>query len=603
MGRKLEAVIFLCFLDAVQVSRSHRPEVQTSNGRIRGARVSPSFDPSLSCNVFHQIPFAQPPIAELRLEKPRPYLKKWDEVLDGEKPGPECIQMPQSQWFDTAFPQSEDCLHLSILQPPSMTSSTKGDENMAVLVWIHGGGFVVGSGPLVHPMEEACGILGVHDVILVVVQYRLGYLGFLSTGDDAAPGNLGIWDQIEALRWVQKNIESFGGDPNRVTIFGESAGGSSVSLLSYIPIAQPLFRSAWALSGSAHAHWVTGEQAVARTGQLASELSCQGSSHQIVQCIRSKTVQELNAANKKLFGQALFQAHPPLGGVAKGGGYNVFPSLEFGWNPRIDGDLFPASLERLGKEVQAKPFVTGSTEWETIRTLVPTPDIKQLLSLEKPFIIEEEDVEEERVKEAIHSAIRLLYPQARMDREAMKTLEELAKTIYLDSDWYVSGNKSLLVWALVRLTSDVWIDVPTIQDAAVKKKAGGEVWVYSLEHFRENNYPADWKYKGTQHAEDVFMLFGRISMKGFPAEALTENDRLVRHHFSSAIAEFAKTGDPSPKNFKWSEFESLQRPRHLIFRPNLTLSTNFRGPSVPFWTLTAPSLLADPIYSSSHQEL
>lgn len=116
---------------------------------------------------------------------------------------------------------SEDCLYLNVYSPLRVKNNTP----LPVMVWIHGGGFISGTANLF----GANNFLD-KDIILVTLNYRLGIFGFLTLGDLSAPGNFGLKDQVLALKWVQRNIKAFGGDPNRVTIFGESAGGVSVSL-------------------------------------------------------------------------------------------------------------------------------------------------------------------------------------------------------------------------------------------------------------------------------------------------------------------------------------------------------------------------------------
>ncbi|XP_056880950.1 pyrethroid hydrolase Ces2e-like isoform X1 [Takifugu flavidus] len=138
---------------------------------------------------------------------------------------------------------SEDCLYLSIYTPANRPDNAK----LPVMVWIHGGGFVWGSAST----YSGSALAAYQDVVVVVIQYRLGLLGFLSTGDAHMPGNNGFLDQIQALKWVQEHIHNFGGDPDLVTIFGESAGGISVSLLLLSPLSEGLFHRAIAESGTA----------------------------------------------------------------------------------------------------------------------------------------------------------------------------------------------------------------------------------------------------------------------------------------------------------------------------------------------------------------
>ncbi|XP_049947775.1 venom carboxylesterase-6-like [Schistocerca serialis cubense] len=186
--------------------------VETQEGPLRGELLetytgNPMFR-------FLGIPHAEPPVGDLRFQPP---VKKaaWSEVRDALSMASHC---PQRK---SGLPSGdEDCLYLNVYGPgtPSQSATKK-----AVMVWIHGGCFTEGSGESAKPNYFVD-----NDVIVVSINYRLGLLGFLSTGDGVVPGNMGLKDQTEALRWVQRNIAAFGGDPDKVTIFGQSAGGASV---------------------------------------------------------------------------------------------------------------------------------------------------------------------------------------------------------------------------------------------------------------------------------------------------------------------------------------------------------------------------------------
>ena len=192
-------------------------------------------------HVWKGIRYAAPPIGNLRWKAPQPPFT-WGGVLsDVSSFGPMC---PQGNPAQLKPDMSEDCLNLNIW------SAAKEGEKLPVFVWIHGGGFGGGSGRL---NGEPLARLG---IVVVAINYRLGMLGFLAHPDltkespNHASGNYGLMDQIAALRWVQKNIAAFGGDPKRVTIGGASAGGTSVGYLLASPLAKGLFQAAWLDSAS-----------------------------------------------------------------------------------------------------------------------------------------------------------------------------------------------------------------------------------------------------------------------------------------------------------------------------------------------------------------
>ncbi|MGI9329835.1 MAG: carboxylesterase/lipase family protein [Gammaproteobacteria bacterium] len=198
--------------------------------------------------VFRGIPFAASPVGELRWRPPKP-VKAWDGVRDATQYGPVCPQKLGSypDWADAHFQQvgvDEDCLFLNIWTPVNR------DGPLPVMFYIHGGNMQYGSGSM--PLYEGH-LLAQQDVVLVTINYRLGYLGrFAHPAMTRAQGdeplaNYGVFDQIAALEWVQRNIAAFGGDPDRVTIAGHSAGGVSVNILMLTPQSEGLFHGAIAM--------------------------------------------------------------------------------------------------------------------------------------------------------------------------------------------------------------------------------------------------------------------------------------------------------------------------------------------------------------------
>ena len=198
-------------------------------------------------DVFLGIPYAEPPLGNLRFALPKKFASK-TELYVGENPdsnpyyGSTCTQMN----FNEELEGTEDCLHLNIYAPKTSESLPKPSQKLPVLVWIHGGGFFAGSSS---PSFYGPDYFMDYDVILVAINYRLGPLGFLTLQSDAMPGNLGMHDQILALQWVQDNIDRFNGDPENVTIIGESAGAMAVMYLVMSHLAQGLFAKAIIQSG------------------------------------------------------------------------------------------------------------------------------------------------------------------------------------------------------------------------------------------------------------------------------------------------------------------------------------------------------------------
>lgn len=227
-------------------SQAQEPLVQTKSGTVRGVTEG-------DVSSFKAIPFAAPPVGEFRWRPPQP-VKPWEGVRDALKYCPDC---PQRNWQGSTAVTSEDCLYLNVWTPASARKGSK----LPVMVWIHGGGFTGGSGSGPGSAGDAFAKQG---VILATINYRLGRLGHFAfpalsqEHPEEMKGSYAYMDQIAALKWIQENIEAFGGDPNNVTIFGFSAGGVSVHALLSIPAANGLFHKAISQSGGGRDGVLTG---------------------------------------------------------------------------------------------------------------------------------------------------------------------------------------------------------------------------------------------------------------------------------------------------------------------------------------------------------
>lgn len=217
--------------------------VHTRLGQLRGESVN-------GYHVWKGIPYAQPPVGELRFHAPQP-LKPWEGVRAATSFGPICPQpMPSadSMTGNLVEPpeQSEDCLYLNVWTPASEAPA----EGRPVMVWIHGGAFVTGSGII--PLYDGARMAEKGDVVVVTINYRLGPLGFLhlTPWGDGLTSNAGLLDQIAALEWVRDHIAAFGGNPAGVTVFGESSGAMSIAALLAMPAAEGLFQRAILQSGA-----------------------------------------------------------------------------------------------------------------------------------------------------------------------------------------------------------------------------------------------------------------------------------------------------------------------------------------------------------------
>lgn len=326
------------FLAALVTSVAAADPVRTDTGFVAGTASSDG-----TVRIYRGIPYAKPPVGDLRWRAPQPPLA-WDGVLQADHFQSNCMQReqkPNNSLFTKLFyspsePRSEDCLYLNIW--------TAGDRDARrpVMVWIHGGGFRGGS--TADPLYDGAN-LAQQGITFVSINYRLWKFGFFAhptlnaESHDRTSGNYGLMDQIAALQWVQRNISQFGGDPSNVTIFGQSAGAYSVQYLIASPLAKGLFARAIAESGSA--------LAPARQGSLLghtleSQAQAETAGMQFAAAAGAKTLAEL-------------RAKPPEALLAAS-------SVPYAW-PHVDGYVLPDTVDRIyarGAENNV-PVIIGST--------------------------------------------------------------------------------------------------------------------------------------------------------------------------------------------------------------------------------------------------
>ena len=310
--------------------------VHVAEGTLRGVTAG-------SVTSFKGIPFAAPPVGDLRW-RPPVAPKPWTGVREVTDYAPACMQMGRARSGGTAN-QSEDCLYLNVWAPASARPGAK----LPVMVWIHGGAFIQGTGG--SPFYD-----GTHfaerGVVLVTVNYRLGRLGFFAhpaltaEAPNRPLGDYGLMDNIAALKWVSANIVNFGGDPRNVTIFGESAGGILVNYLMSAPAANGLFQKAISESGFGRSKGVPIRGDAPRTGEklgsaFAAAHGVEGSGPEAAKALRALSAEALSA---------------PVTGLDDPG----IPG------PMIDGVLVPeppAQVFAEGREAKV-PYIAGGNSWE-----------------------------------------------------------------------------------------------------------------------------------------------------------------------------------------------------------------------------------------------
>lgn len=463
--------------------------------------------------VYKGIPFAAPPVGDLRWRAPQP-LAPWMGVKQADKFAPACIQSPvvMPALGMESYPVNEDCLYLNVWTP---AKSPK--EKLAVMVWIYGGGFSIGSTSLATYDGTN---LAKKGVVLVSVAYRLGPLGFLADPELTAEqgghsGNYGLLDQIAGLQWVKRNIAAFGGDPHRVTIFGESVGGISVSMLAASPLAKGLFQGAISESGGSF-----GPPRLANEGgETVPPLSVAERSGA---AFFTKLGVSSLADARKLSADAILKAGPP----GMGGGF---------W-PNFDGYVLLGDQYKLYEEGKYNdtPVLIGTNSDEGALFVPSTTAAAYLASVDSGY-------------GEYADKILAAYP-AGSETEALRSARDLARDSTFG--WHT--------WA--------W--------ASLQAKTGkGNVFVYYFSH--RPPYPdlPQFKSWGAAHGGEIAYVFENFPKSQTPSEA----DKELSDQMSSYWVNFAKTGDPNGAGLPvWPAFTdanqqavNLNDPSHAIPYPNL----------------------------------
>ncbi|KAH3794706.1 hypothetical protein DPMN_148244 [Dreissena polymorpha] len=290
MASILQIVFYVGLYAALSAAQG--PSVTTFYGEIRGVygKVMYTNPALITVHRYLGIPFAKPPVGDLRFRKPEP-LTMLKTPYIASAFGKTCPQLGDGILLEPLERQSEDCLFLNVVVPERSPAS---DKNHAVMVFFYGGGFTTGSSTT----YDAQFLAAYGNVIIVTANYRIGPFGFMSTEDENCPGNFGLWDQRLALQWVNSNIASFGGDPNRVTIFGQSAGAVSCNYQAMYPPNRGLFQNVITQSGTfSNTFNKPVPNARKYALRLANQLGCASDSTlDAVECLRKVAWEDLNDA-------------------------------------------------------------------------------------------------------------------------------------------------------------------------------------------------------------------------------------------------------------------------------------------------------------------
>ncbi|GMS93575.1 hypothetical protein PENTCL1PPCAC_15750, partial [Pristionchus entomophagus] len=496
--------------------------VQTSYGKVRGRRLI--YEGDKQVDAFQGIPFAKPPLGELRFKKPQPPAS-WDGIRDTKAFSKRPIQS-RIHWIEYFLKAltSEDCLYLNVFtpcwEPPK--------NGFPVMVYLFPGGFEMGDTQH-YGDKNICEHLITRDVIFVTVAYRLGFLGFFTTGDDECRGNAGLWDQVAALRWINENIEAFGGDKHNITLLGQSAGAVSTDMLHLSPHSTGLFHKMIMMAGNSEIEIVKNKYAPQHCKEKATRLGVTeyNNSKDMLDQLRLLPAKEFAVSIK------MFEPEPKK-------------LVEFETVPFIDGDFFPEPLDELRKKAIPKPMISGVTKEEGLLFLLDKKPSEKLLD----------------------EAIDLASSQSANRKELAKELRSFYATEAVLAD------EENLMRAIANVMSDCLMNVPLLElcrkTVAAQKKP---LYLYTFDHYNPSVVGICAQHlpiQDTTHSAELLYLFNKNIF--FGSLKLTDEDSVLMEAFTSAFVNFAKYGDPNGSDPRksdlpeWSPVEERNLQRNYVFK-------------------------------------
>ncbi|XP_064471266.1 acetylcholinesterase-1-like isoform X1 [Ornithodoros turicata] len=521
------------------------PVVRTNLGAVAGTRLT--AENGKSVDAFYGIPYAIPPTGKRRFLRPHPPFS-WNGVLNATHRNPGCVQTDLIVVLDVTLNMSntvEDCLYLNIWTPRRDCSIVGScSKPLSVLVYIYGGGFSWGTSALL--LYDGLEFASRANMVFVSFNYRVGILGFLNASSQEAPGNMGLYDQVEALRWVKDNIHYFGGDPESVTIAGQSAGGISVSYLTMSKLSKGLFRRAVILSGTPGT-LAYGKAADAHQN-FRSATSLFGCSDpykpwdeqisQSIECLRKVDPHEMvNSLYKHLMLRYIT--------FLPGYGDDVLP------NDPLDHDSM---------NVHTKELLLGVTEDDGAFL------VSQFYAASEKYGIHFDG------RQILRMVLMILYQMSLRNSRAIN------EEYFGDSD---DIDDSTLRKTFAQIVTDLAFECPADTFATTVCENGATVYRYVFSHRPSYSYWPEWT--SATHNDDVPFFLGTIRIDPdvlnatygsdlgslYKGQLPTAEEFQFSDEMLETVAQFAKTGKPKiPKTDKeWPKY-TKENKAYLILKPN-----------------------------------
>nr|XP_010973713.1 bile salt-activated lipase [Camelus dromedarius] len=550
MGRPGLAVLGLACCLAV-ASAAKLGAVHTEGGFVEGFNKKLSLFGGDSVDIFKGIPFAAAPKA---LENPQQH-PGWQGTLEAKDFKKRCLQATITQ--DDTFGE-EDCLYLNIWVPQG---GSEVSYNLPVMIWIYGGAFLMGSSQganfLSNYLYDGEEIATRGNVIVVTFNYRVGPLGFLSTGDSSLPGNYGLRDQHMAIAWVKRNIAAFGGDPDNITIFGESAGGASVSLQTLSPYNKGLFKRAISQSGQALSPWAIQKNPLFWAKKIAEKVGCPvDDTSRLAGCLKVTDPRALTLAYKL-----------PLIGLE-------YPILHYlGFVPVVDGDFIPDDPINLYANTADIDYLAGSNNM----------DSHLFAGLDMPAI---NNPQKSITAEDFYKLVSGLTIDKGL-RGANATFD------FYTEPWAQDSSQETKKKTVVDFETDILFLIPTEVAVAQHRANAKSGKTYSYLFSYPSRMPLYPSWMEADHGDDLQYVFGKpfATPLGYRAQ-----DRTISKIMIAYWTNFARTGDPNvgesavPAN--WDPY-TQEGGDYLEIKKEMDSSSmkqHLRTSYVNYWTLTYQAL-------------
>ncbi|NXE46274.1 CEL lipase, partial [Casuarius casuarius] len=495
-------------------------------------------------DIFRGIPFAAPTKI---LEDPQPH-PGWDGTLKTQDYQKRCMQMTLTQ---TDVRGSLDCLYLNIWIPQGKKEVS---TNLPVMVWIYGGAFLFGGSQGANYLDnylydgEEIAVRG--NVIVVTLNYRLGPLGFLSTGDENAPGNYGLKDQHMAIAWVKRNIKAFGGDPENITIFGESAGSVSVSLQVLSPYNKGLFKRAISQSGVSLCSWAIQKDPLSWAQKIAQNVGCPiSNTTALANCLRVTDPKALTLA----YHLELINLPTPL-------------VHQLALTPVVDGDFLPDVPENLFANAADIDYIVG----------VNNMDGHFFAGIDIPAI------NRPLVKVTAEEVYELIYG---LTLEKGENATNAAYALYTQV-WGDNPDQEVVKRTVVDVATDYIFLIPTQWTLKLHRQHAQSGKTYSYVFSQPSRMPVYPSWVGADHADDLQYVFGKpfSTPLGYLPKHRTVSKAMIAYWTN-----FARTGDPnsgySEVPIVWLPY-TLENSYYLEINSDInydSVKQDLRSPYVNFW--------------------